>query len=387
MVSMPRGRVQVADSTKVHDASAMSTKKRARTGDRNPEGPTDLKAPTWKYTLKRAAAEFTRDQLVDRAAALTYFAVLSMFPALVVLVSLLGVLGQGEATTNAILNMLTEYLPEDTADQLRGPISSITESQGAGLGLVIGILTALWTASNYVNAFSRAMNAVYEVAEGRPIWKLRPLMYLLTAVLIILVAIAALILVVSGPVARWVGDLVGLGETAVLVWNIAKWPVLVLIVMLVLALLYYMTPNVKMKKLRWVSPGALLAIVTAALATAGLGFYVANFGSYNATYGALAGVIIFLLWLWIMNLAILFGAEFDAELERGRELQSDMPAEEHIQLPPRDDTQIVKKKDKRADLVEEAGTIRRSAGGKGEGRGEGRARGRGGSSRRGGSTR
>jgi len=353
----------VADLPQVRDAMGMSdVSTPGGDPDRDPDGPTDLRGPTWKYTLKRAAAEFTRDQLQDRAAALTYYSVLSMFPALIVLVSLLGLIGQGQATTDAILGFLNQYLPEEAASQLRGPISSITESQGAGLGLVLGIVTALWTASNYVHAFSRAMNGVYEMPEGRPIWRLRPAMYLLTAVLILLVGVAVLILVVSGPVARTIGNLVGLGDTAVLVWNIAKWPVLLLIVIVVLALLYYFTPNVKMPKFRWVSPGAILAIVVAALATAAFGLYVANFGSYNATYGALAGVIIFLLWLWIMNLVILFGAELDAELERSRELQSGMRAEHHIQVPPRADRKIRKTEEKRATLVREGAEIRRSAG-------------------------
>lgn len=337
---------------------------RAPTADsgRDPDGPTDLRGPTWKYTLKRAASEFTRNQLQDRAAALTYYSVLSMFPALIVLVSLLGLIGQGQATTDAILGFLNQYLPEAAAAQLRDPISSITENQRAGLGVVLGILTALWTASNYVNAFSRAMNSVYEMPEGRPVWKLRPAMYLLTAVLILMVGVAVLILVVSGPIARTIGNLVGLGDTAVQVWDIAKWPVLLLIVIVVIALLYYFTPNVKMPKFRWVSPGAALAIVVAALATAGFGLYVANFGSYNATYGALAGVIIFLLWLWIMNVVILFGAELDAEVERGRELQSGVRAEDQIQIPPRADQKIRKSQRKRDSLVQEGAEIRRTAG-------------------------
>ena len=353
----------MADSSLLSDAMGMNKAKTAQADSaRSPDGPTDLRAPTWKYTLKRAVAEFLGNQLQDRAAALTFYSVLSMFPALIVLVSLLGLLGQGEATTDAILGFVNQYVPEEAAEQLREPISSITENQGAGLGLVLGILTALWTASNYVNAFSRGMNEVYGMPEGRPIWKLRPAMYLLTALLIMLVGVAVLILVVSGPVARAVGNLVGLGDTAVMVWDIAKWPVLVLIVVVVLALLYYLTPNVKMPKLRWVSPGAVLAIVVAALATVGFGIYVANFGAYNATYGALAGVIIFLLWLWIMNMVILFGAALDAELERSRELQSGVRAEDRIQVTPRADQKIRKNEEKHADLVHEGAEIRRTAG-------------------------
>lgn len=327
-----------------------------------PDSITDIEKPSWKHTFKRAVREFSADQLTDKAAALTYYAVLSLFPALIALVSILGVVGQGQATTTAILDLLGQNLPEDTVAQLEGPITSITQNQGAGLGLLVGILVALWTASNYVNAFSRAMNGIYEVPEGRPIWKLRPIMYVLTAVLIVLVGVAALILAVSGPVARWIGDLIGLGDTAVTVWSYAKWPVLVLIVVVVIALLYYFTPNVRMPKFRWVSPGALLAIVVAALATVGLGFYVANFGSYDRTYGTLAGVIVFLLWLWIMNVVLLFGAEFDAEMERGRQLQAGIPAEEDIQLPPRDTKKIEKDAAKERKLIDEAREIRLHAG-------------------------
>lgn len=328
-----------------------------------PESITDISRPSWTHTLKRSLREFSADQLIDKAAALTYFAVLSVFPALVVLVSMLGVVGQGQATTTAILDLLRENLPEETVTQLEGPITNITENQAAGLGLVIGIVVALWTASNYVNAFSRAMNGIYGVAEGRPMWKLRPIMYVLTAGLIVLVGVAALILAVSGPVARWVGDLVGLGGTAVTVWGYAKWPVLVVIVVVVIALLYYVTPNVRLPRLRWVSPGALLAVVVAAVATAGLGFYVANFGRYDRTYGALAGVIIFLLWLWIMNLVLLLGAELDAEVERSRELQAGIAAEEDIRLPPRDTAKIEKDAARERRLVEEAREIRRRAAG------------------------
>src|SRR5690625_3243257 len=327
------------------------------------ESPTDVSKPGWSYLLRRAAAEFSRDQLTDKGAALTYYAVLSLFPALIALVSILGLVGQGQATTDTLIDTLTDVVPPDTAEQLRGPISAITESPGAGLGLVLGLLTALWTASNYVNAFSRAMNGVYGVAEGRPFWKLRPAMYGLTALLIVLVAAAALLLVVSGPVARTVGSLIGLGETALTVWNIAKWPVLVIIAIIIIALLYYFTPNVQLPKFRWMTPGAVLALVVAALATAGLGLYISLMGgeSYNRTYGSLAGVIIFLLWLWIMNLVLLFGAELDAELQRVRQLSLGVAAEEDIQLPPRDTTKIEKDRKKYLKQVAEARALRREA--------------------------
>ncbi|HLS49440.1 MAG TPA: YihY/virulence factor BrkB family protein [Actinomycetaceae bacterium] len=327
------------------------------------DSPTDVTKPGWSYLLRRSAAEFSRDQLTDKAAALTYYGVLSIFPALIALVSILGLLGQGQSTTNALIDTMSDVVPPETAEQLRGPIASITETSGAGLGLIIGLLTAIWTASNYVNAFSRAMNGIYGVAEGRPFWKLRPIMYAFTALLIVLVAAAALMLVVSGPIARTIGDLVGLGETALMVWNIAKWPVLVLIAIIIIALLYYVTPNVQLPKFRWMSPGAIVALVVAALATAGLGLYISLMGgeSYNQTYGSLAGVIIFLLWLWIMNLILLFGAELDAELQRVRQLQMGIAAEEDIQLPARDTTKIDKDRRKYEEQVAEARELRAEA--------------------------
>lgn len=327
-----------------------------------PDSPTDIKKPSWTYVLRKTLREFIRDDCTTLAAGLTYYAVLSIFPALIALASILALVGQGEQGTSQITTLLQDTLPEDTYEQLSPIIDSITNVGAPGIGLVIGILVALWTASNYVTAFAKAMNKIYEIPEGRPIWKLRPWTYLLTLILLLLVAAAIVILVVSGPVAQSVGDLIGLGSTAVTVWNIAKWPVLLLIVILIITLLYYGAPNVKQPKIRWISIGAVIAIVVAALATVGLGFYVANFSSYNETYGALAGVIVFLLWLWIMNLALLFGAEFDAELERGRQLQAGIEAEEKIQLPARDTKASDKKAEQHEDDVERGRALRLSHG-------------------------
>jgi membrane protein len=222
------------------------------------------------------------------------------------------------------------------ADTLEPTLTQLSRAQNSGLALIIGLAAALWSASGYVGAFARGMNRIYEIDEGRPIWKLRPTMLVVTLITVVLTALVALGLVLTGPAAKAVGSAVGLGATAVTVWNIAKWPVLLAVVVLIVALLYYATPNVKQPKFRWISIGAIVAILIWILASALFGFYVANFASYNRTYGSLAGVIVFLLWLWITNLALLFGAELDAELERGRQLQAGMPAEEVIQLPARD---------------------------------------------------
>jgi membrane protein len=339
-----------------------------------PDSPGDLTKPSWRYTAKRAWAEFGSDHCTDLAAALTYYAVLALFPALLALVSLLGLFGQGESTTQTLLGMVRDLGQSDVADQLEGPITQMTQTGSAGFALLAGVLGALWSASGYVGAFGRASNRIYEIDEGRPFWKLRPLQLLLTLAGIILVGLVLVGLVVSGPVARTVGNTIGLGSTAVTVWGIAKWPVILLVVVLLVAMLYHATPNVKQPKIRWISVGATVAIVAWVVASLLFGLYVANFGSYNKTYGSLAGVIVFLLWLWITNLALLFGAEVDAELERSRELQAGIAAEETLQLPPRDDSGTRKRQRKEQERVAEGRRLREQSAERSEGGGGARER-------------
>jgi len=329
---------------------------------RKPDSPTDLTKPSWKYVIRRTVREFGRDQCTDLAAALTYYAVLSLFPALLVVVSLLGVVGQGRSTVDGMMQMVEELGPASAVDTLREPVEQLVNAPSAGLALIIGILAALWTASGYVGAFGRAMNRIYEIDEGRPVWKLRPLMLLVTALALVAAGATAAMLVISGPVARALGDAVGLGDTAVTVWNIAKWPVMLVLVVVIVAVLYYVTPNVAQPKFRWLSLGSVIAIGTWIAASVIFAFYVSNFGSYDRTYGSLAGAVIFLLWLWITNLALLFGAEFDAELERGRQLQAGIAAEESLQLPERD-TRVSEKNDaKLQELVDYGRQLRTGAG-------------------------
>jgi membrane protein len=322
------------------------------------DSPTDLKPASLRYVLRKTLREFLSDECTDLAAALTYYAVLAIFPAFIALLSLVGVVGQGPKTVKTLLQILSDVGASSVADDVKPLLESLSTSPGAGLGLLLGLLGALWSASGYVGAFGRAMNRIYEVGEGRPMWKLRPMMLLLTLVLVVLAAVTLVGLVLTGPAAEAVGNAVGLGSTAVLVWNIAKWPIMLFIVVLMVALLYYATPNVKQPKFRWVSIGAAVAIVTWILLSAAFGFYVANFSSYDKTYGSLAAVIVFLLWLWLTNLALLFGAELDAELERGRELQSGVAAEETIQLPARDDTKIKKSEKKEQEDVDRGRALR-----------------------------
>lgn len=329
--------------------------------DAKPDTLPEITKRTWVYTFKKTLREFTRDQCTDLAAALTYFAVQALFPALLAIVSILGLFGQGKSTTETVLDLITQLGGSNVVETIRGPVEALADSDAAGITFVVGLVGAIWSASGYVGAFGRALNRIYSRDEGRPIWKLRPTNLLVTIVAVVLIVVAGLILVLSGDIARTVGDFIGLGDATVTVWLIVKWPLLAVIVVVVVAVLYYFAPNVKQPKFRWMSMGAFLAIFIWALASVGFAFYVANFSSYNKTYGALGGVIVFLLWLWITNIALLLGAEFDAEVERGRELQAGIKAEEEIQLPPRDTRQIEKMEEKRAKDVEEAVEVREAA--------------------------
>jgi len=308
-----------------------------RRADYSPEG-TNPK-PSAFATLKRTFTEFSEDNLSDWAAALTYYGVLALFPALIALVSIVGLFGDPATVTKALTDMVTAIGPASAAEALQGPIQSITSNQsGAGLALILGLAGALWSASGYVGGFMRACAIIYETPEGRPIWKLRPLQLLVTLITVLLVALVALSLVLSGPIVSAVAGPLGLSGTAVTVWNFAKWPVMVLIVLVIITLLYYASPNVKVRGFKWVAPGAAFALVVWLLASLAFAFYVANFGSYNKTYGTLAGVIAFLVWLWITNVALLLGAELNAERERSLELQEGVEgADEEIQLTPRDE--------------------------------------------------
>ncbi len=309
---------------------------------RKPDAPTELSGRTWQGVAKRTVSEFMDDHGLDFAAALTYFGVLAIFPAALALTSLVGLVGNPQKTTDALLGVVDTLGPASASDTFAGPIRQLAEQQtAAGFALVIGLATALWSASGYVSAFSRATNVVYEVEEGRPFYKLRPLQILVTLVCILLVALVAFALILTGPLAEAAGEAIGIGGTAVTLWSFAKWPVMALVISVIFSLLYYSAPNVEQPKFRWFTIGGLLALVIWIAASAVFALYVANFGSFNKTYGSLAAVIIFLMWLWISNIALLLGAQFNAEMERGRELQAGMTrAEDTIQLPRRDTEKI-----------------------------------------------
>lgn len=307
-----------------------------RRRDFRPVG-TDAGRSVWA-TVKRTVQEFQEDNMTDWAAALTYYGLLSLFPALIALVSLVGIFADPKETTKTITEIVTGIGPASAADTFRGPINSITSNrETAGLLFFVSLGAALWSASGYIGAFTRASNIVYETPEGRPFWKLRPLQIAVTLAMVIMLALVALALALTGPVVEAVADPIGVGDTAITIWSIAKWPVLLATVITMIAVLYYATPNVKLPGFRWITPGAILAIAVWLLASIGFALYVSQFGAYDKTYGTLGGLVVLLIWLWISNCALLLGHELNAERERSRELEEGLPAERELQLEPRDE--------------------------------------------------
>jgi membrane protein len=304
---------------------------------RKPKNPVALTRHSWGGAIRRTFSEFREDDCTDWAAALTYYGTLSLFPAMLALLSLVSLVGDPEVTTQALLNIVGDVGPQSAVDTFAGPIRQLAQAgPSSGLLFVTGLLGALWAASGYVGAFGRAMNAIYEVEEGRPFWKLRPLQVALTLTCVVFAALVVMGLVVTGPLAQAVGDSFGWGSAALTFWNVGKWPLMLIVVGAILTILFYATPNVRQPRWVWLSPGTVFALVVWAAASAAFAVYVGNFGSYNATFGSLGAVVVFLVWLWLTNCAILLGGELNAELERGRELQAGMSeAKSSIRLPPR----------------------------------------------------
>ncbi|MGA4729777.1 YihY/virulence factor BrkB family protein [Micromonospora taraxaci] len=317
--------------------------------DAGPDSPTDLPGSGWKAALRRTISEFQDDSLTDWAAALTYYGVLSIFPGLLVLISILGLLG--ESATQGVTDTVNQAVPEDSIRKIITDAIGAADNGGlASIAAIIGLVAAFWSASGYVGAFMRASNTIYDVPEGRPIWKTLPIRLGVTAVIGVLLLASAVIVVFTGRLAESVGDVIGVGSTAVAVWDIAKWPVLLVLVSLMFAILYWASPNARHGGFRWVSPGGVLAVVIWLLISGLFAFYVSNFGSYDKTYGTLAGVIIFLVWLWLSNIAILLGAEFDAELERGRAIAAGHAADDEPYVELRDDRKLRKKRNQRGSV-------------------------------------
>jgi len=318
------------------------------------DAPTDISSSGWRATLKRALAQFKHDDITDRAAALTYFGVLSLFPAVLVLVSILGLLGSG--TTNTVLHNIEALAPGGVKTFLNGVVQQVQGRAGtASAAAIIGIIVAIWSASGYVAAFMRATNTIYGVDEGRPIWKTTPVRLGVTVAVMILLLVTAVIVVFTGPVASQFGHALGIGNTGVLVWDIVKWPVLLVVISVLFSLLYWACPNVKQPGFKWITPGGVLAVVVWLVASGLFGLYASFSASYNKTYGSLATVIIFLVWLWISNIAILLGAEFNAEVEHQRAIDAGLPADVEPFVPVRDTSKLDDEKRRR---VAEAARIR-----------------------------
>jgi membrane protein len=330
----------MAESDTMRDAAA-----RKADGAAAPDKPTGLGTGSWLAAGRRTIREFKDDFLQDRAAGLTYYGVLAIFPALLVLVSLLGLFGQ--SATQPLIKNLTNAAPSTVRTILQHAIHNLQRGHSAaGVLAIVGILLALWSASGYVAAFMRASNAIYDVPEGRPAWKTLPTRLGVTVVLLVLMVASAVIVVVTGGLARHVGQVLGIGSAAVTAWDIAKWPVLFILVCIMIAILYWASPNAR-RGFRWMAPGAVIAVVLWLVASGLFALYVANFSHYNKVYGSIAGMIIFLIWLWITNIAILLGAEFNAELERGRAIAAGVPPETEPYVEMRD-TRKLRRRGRRA---------------------------------------
>lgn len=323
-------------SAEVPERGKQLHRRPAPEADSKPDSLGEIERRSWRYLSGRTLREFTRDACPDLAAGLTYYAVLAVVPGLLAVVSLLGLIGRGSQAYGTILDIAGRVVPASALEVIRPVLEHLTESPRVGLALAVGVVGALWFVSAYLAAFGRALNRIYAVAEGRPRWKLQPLLMVLTLVVGILACCALLLVAVSGSMAHAIGDVFGVNAALVMVWRIAKWPLLAVVLTVAVALLYALTPNVRQPRFHWLSPGAVLAILTGLAGSALFGLYVASVSTYNAAYGSLAGVVIFLIWLWVTNIALLLGAELNAEVERARELQGGMAAERAVQLPPRD---------------------------------------------------
>ena len=313
---------------------------------------------TVRLVLVRSVGEFLRERGPDLAGSLTFYGVLSLFPALLAAISMLGILGQGTRTVDAVMETFADVVPAEALDTIRGPVTALVTTPAAGTALVVGTVAALWTASRYVRALGRTMNAVYGVEEGRPLWRLWPARVLLPAALGALTVVGCLALVFTGPVAERVGGWIGLGATALAVWETAKWPAAIVSAVLALAILYRFAPNVATRKFSWLSLGAGVALAVIGVATYGLNLIVTHFGNFNEVYGSLAGAIIFLLWLWSVNIAVVYGVRLDAEVLRVRQIRDGLPAEETLVLTPRDTAASVRRDRKREEMLDRYRALR-----------------------------
>ena len=331
---MDQVREQTEQTSAMTDRSELAVDEDQTTAAAQPDRPTALPRSAWSAVLKRTVKEFKRDNLTDMAAALTYYGVLAIFPMIIVVVAVLGLIGS--SVTQPLIDNLGAVAPGPAKQIFTSAIHNVQSSQGtAGVLFVVGVVGALWSASGYVAAFMRASNVVWDIEEGRPVWKTLPIRLGVTMMTVLLLTLSAVAVLFTGGLAAQAGHVLGVGSSAVTVFDIVKWPIMVLIVSAILAILYYAGPNVRQPGIRWISPGSILAVVLWVLASAAFAVYVSSFSSYNKTYGALGGIVVFLVWLWITNVVILLGAELNAELARGRQIEAGHPAEREPYLPAR----------------------------------------------------
>ena len=310
--------------------------------ERTPDSPTELSGTSKKETFKRTFKEFSANEGTDKAAALTYYGIQALFPALIALVSILGLIGT--SATQPLIENLGTVAPGAAKDIIANTLNNLSKSQGAaGAAFIIGLLLALNSASSYISAFSRASNAIYEVEEGRPVWKLKPAQIGTTLVLLLLLVLVIVGVSVSGPVTKELGNLIGAGDSFATIFDIAKIPVILLVVSFMFAFLYWAAPNVKQPGFKFFSPGGVLALVVWIVASLLFALYVAKFASFNKTYGPLGGIIVFLVWLWITNVAVVLGAQFNAELQRSQQIEGghEAPLDQPF-LEPRDVSKLRK---------------------------------------------
>jgi membrane protein len=314
----------------------------------DPDSPVQLSRDDWSVILTRTGHEFRIHQAYDIAASLTYYAVLAIFPTVLAALALLGIFGSAESVANDVLRVIEDFGGSSVIDPLSEPIQQLLDASHAATAFIVGLVAALWATSGYVGTFGRGMNRIYEVEEGRPFWEMRPAMLGVAAVVLVLATLVGFAIILTGPIAESAARVLGLDEGVVFWWDLGKLPLIVGIALFLIVLLYWAAPNVKRRNLRWFSVGACAALFTWMVSTALFGAYALGFGPYERLYGALGAAVAFLLWIWLSNLALVFGAVLDTEVERARQLRAGVPAEERVQLPLRDDRLIVKNLEQRA---------------------------------------
>ena len=301
-----------------------------------PDAPTSRGIPAhgWRLAARRALHGFVRHRGIDAAAALTFYSVLAFFPAMLIVVSVFAFARGKENAADDILRFVSEIAQPATVDAVKGPLSQLFSVTNPGIALAVGTVLALWTMSGFATAFGRAVNTVYEVQEGRQIWKFRGLMLVLAVFLLIVFgALIGTLLALPSAV-----EAAGVPEPWLTVWSVARVPIAILLSALLIAVLYYWTPNIRHERFRWVSYGAVFAIVVWSLATIGFWAYISLVGQYDKIYGWLGGAVVLLLWLYLTNLVLVLGAEVDAEVVRLRQLTDGQAAESVVQVPMRDTT-------------------------------------------------